>query len=459
MVVIIQSCGDELQLSDNPYEDISRFIEVIPPSPQRLGSVEAGKEYLIYGDYLDSGIPAGLYGLSFGLLAQSNNELNRVGPNAEIAYAYTQVKAFNGVDVVVPNCMQCHAGHINGEFIMGLGNIDFDNTTEQGNLSGLLDGVIKTTYGASSSEYAAYEPFSTAIKATAGQLVTEVVGANSADKLAVVLAAHRNKDDLRWSNNPLTPIPKEVIPADVPAWWLLKKKNAMFSTGIGRQDFARIMMASSVLTLQDTVKAREVDNNFDDVLAYILSLTPPEYPGNINETKAMRGAEIFSETCSKCHGTYGTNETYPNLLVKQEILETDPLLAETNFAYGDFVEWYNGSWFSKGQYGAKIVPTDGYVAPPLDGIWATAPYLHNGSVPTLADLLFSSTRPDKWRRLPGNNEYDNEKLGLKYTKPDTKMDKFTYDTSARGYSNTGHYFGDHLIETDRSDLLEYLKTL
>lgn len=459
IIMMSVACGDQIEISENPYEDVSDYVEVIPPSAQRSGNPAAGKDYLIYGDYLDSGVPASMYNLSFGLLTPARNLLNRTGANENIAYPYTRVKSYNGVDVIVPNCLQCHAGSIEGDFVLGLGNINFDNTQDQGLISNVLDGVIRNNYGSTSPEYAAFLPFYNALKATSGQLVTEVVGANSADKLAVVLAAHRNQDDLRWSNEALTPIPDEVIPADVPAWWLLKKKNAMFSTGIGRQDFARIMMASSVLTMQDSTKAREVDNNFDDVLAYILTLEAPAYPGQIDQEKAIKGAEIFRETCTKCHGTYGVNGTYPNLLVKHELLKTDPLLAETNYAYGDFVDWYNGSWFSKGPYGAKIVPTDGYVAPPLDGIWATAPYFHNGSVPTLQDVLFSQGRPEMWMRISGTNEYDHNKMGLKYTIPENDASKYTYNTNLRGYGNEGHYFADHLSEEERGYLLEFLKTL
>jgi mono/diheme cytochrome c family protein len=459
IVSVLFACSDEVLLNDNPYENISSFVESIPVYPQRTGDPVKGRDYLIYGDYVDAGIPAGLYGLSFGLISPSENLLDRSGPNEHINYAYTQIKASNGVDIVVPNCMQCHAGKVDGQFVLGLGNVDFDNTGDPGAIIPFLDGAIKTTYGSESPEYAAYLPFYEAMVATSPHLQTEVVGANSADKLTLVLAAHRQQDDLTWSNDPLLPIPDELIPADVPAWWLLKKKNAMFTTGIGRQDFARFMMAASILSLRDSTKAREIDNNFDDVLAYIKTLEAPDYEREIDPELSASGEEIFNDVCSKCHGTYGTNETYPNLLVKNEILETDPTLAETNTTYAEFVDWYNGSWFAQGQYGARIVPTDGYIAPPLDGIWATAPYLHNGSVPTLEDLLYSPGRPDLWRRDRTSGGYDHQKIGLKYTTPESKIDQLTYDASIRGYGNKGHYFGDHLSTEDRRAVLEYLKTL
>ncbi len=458
--IFLLSCNDaEEEMRVNPYEDVSDHLTEIPAHPQRSGNSQLGKEYLFYGDYVDSGMPVDFFSATLGLMTEANNELERVGPNAEIPFSFTQVQAPNGVEVIAPNCMQCHAGYVDGEFILGLGNIDFDNTIDQGLVSPFLNTVVVNAYGEDSDEYEAFLPFYQAIKSTTRQLATEVVGANSADKLAVILAAHRNKEDLTWSEEPLYDIPDDVIPADVPAWWLLKKKHAMFSTGIGRKDFARVMMASSVLTMQDSSKAREVDENFGDVLEFINSLESPEYQGVINSEKSANGKEIFLETCSKCHGTYGETENYPNYLVDNELMEVDPYLSASNYAYDDFINWYNNSWFSVEPNAAAVQPTSGYIAPPLNGVWATAPYLHNGSVPTLADLLNSESRPMIWRRSLEDKNYDHQKMGISYTVETTKKDRFTYDTSIKGYGNTGHYFADHLTNQQRSDLLEYLKTL
>lgn len=459
-VVLFMACGDSKEeVFPNPYEDVKDYLTEIPPYPQRRGDPLIGKEYLLYGDYVDSGIPADLFSSTLGMMSESRNELDRIGPNGDIPFPFTQVTSPNGIEVVAPNCMQCHAGYVDGLFVFGVGNYAFDNTMDQGLVSPFLKTIVANAYGNDSDEYEAFYPFYQAIRATTGQLVTEVVGANSADKLAVVLAAHRDKDDLTWIEEPTYDIPDEVIPADVPAWWLLKKKNAMFSAGIGRKDFARLMMASSILTLQDSTKAREVDNKFGDVLAFINTLEAPVYPGTIEEAKASNGKEIFLETCAKCHGTYGDIENYPNYLVDNEILETDPFLAESNYAYDDFINWYNDSWFSADPFGAAVQPSSGYVAPPLDGIWATAPYLHNGSIPTLEDLLNSEHRPAYWRRSLEEKNYDHDKLGLSYTEESIKKDRYTYDTTIKGYGNQGHYFADHLNDSQRSNLLEYLKTL
>jgi mono/diheme cytochrome c family protein len=95
-----------------------------------------------------------------------------------------------------------------------------------------------------------------------------------------------------------------------------------------------------------------------------------------------------------------------------------------------------------------------YKARPLDGIWATAPYLHNGSVPTLYDLLLpASARPRTFS--VGRREFDPGKVGYV---SDGEI-PFVLDTSLTGNSNRGHEYGTTLSDADRAALLEYLKTL
>ncbi len=456
-VAIMSSCSE----NDQPTapvlpENISDYLNFIPSTPQRTGDPSIGETYLLNGNYVESGVPTSVFWSSIGQTLESNNYLQRSGINEDIPYDYTASVHPNGTEVVSPNCFQCHAGFIDDQFILGLGNTSYDFTIDQGANGELLNVFVAQVYGLDSPEYEAYEPFSEALAVTEGKLTTEVVGANPADKLALILAAHRNKEDLTWQDEPGLFIPDELIPADPPAWWLLKKKNAMFTTGIGRGDFSRLMMASSLLTLKDSTRAREIDAEFSNVQAFIESIEAPIYPRNINEEARNRGEILFLDHCSVCHGT---PSNYPNYLVDFEILKTDSLLALTNYAYDDFLAWYNESWFNKVPNSASLVPGNGYVAPPLDGVWATAPYLHNGSVPTLWDLLNSGDRPTYWRRTFDSNDFDHEKIGWNYTTPPTKQDKRTYDATLRGYGNQGHDFGDHLSDSERWDLIEYLKSL
>jgi len=194
------------------------------------------------------------------------------------------------------------------------------------------------------------------------------------------------------------------------------------------------------------------------VLAYINSLKPPPYPGPINKTLVREGGILFVKNCSKCHGNYGEGGDYPNLLIPESVIQTDSILLRSNYQSSQFIDWFNNSWFSQGDHPARLEPFYGFIAPPLDGIWITAPYLHNGSVPTLEALLNSRLRPKYWSRDFDNPVYDYQKLGWAYESHETAEGK-VYNTDLPGYGNYGHYFGDKLTDKQRKAIIEYLKTL
>jgi hypothetical protein len=307
--------------------------------------------------------------------------------------------------------------------------------------------------------FEASKNFLVATKTLASDLHTEVRGVNAAGRIAALLVAHRDPVTLKWSDKPLMYIPAGVVPTDVPAWWLLKKKNAMFYNGFGRGDFPKFLMASNLLTVSDTTEATEVYSHFTDVLAYINSIEPPKYPNKINEQLAAQGQKLFTDNCAKCHGTYGEKETFPNLLIPASIIGTDSALYRSNYSYPQFVEWFNKSWFTSGLNPAKLVPYNGYIAPPLDGIWVTAPYLHNGSIPTLEAVLSSKMRPTYWSRDFEKPVYDYDNPGWKFERHADANRKNLYNTTLPGYGNYGHYFGDKLSASERKAVVEYLKSL
>jgi hypothetical protein len=204
------------------------------------------------------------------------------------------------------------------------------------------------------------------------------------------------------------------------------------------------------------LKQQKRSLHFGDVLAYIKSIEPPKFPSAVNDALASRGRLVFNNNCSKCHGTYGENGQYPNLLIPANIIKTDSLLFKANYQNPQFIEWFNKSWYAKGDHPARLQPFNGYIAPPLDGIWVTAPYLHNGSVPTLDALLNSKERPQYWQRNFKNPEYDYEKVGWKYEVKTEADNRKIYDTDKPGYRNIGHTFGDRLSNDDRRAVIEYL---
>ncbi len=429
----------------------------IPPSKQRRGNAEKGFNYLVTGDYLKSGIPYSMFLL--GSQRDTNNFLQRSGNNKNLSHDFTAVKAPNGELVVAPNCLQCHAQVFENKLVVGLGNSLSDYTINREGTALMAERFLKNLKGEQATKYEAARDFITSIKTIAPSLIAPIKGVNLADHLAYLLVSHRDPKTLQWSEKNMLKLPDELIPTDVPAWWLLKKKNAMFYNGFGRGDFGRFLMASNLLTVTDTAEAREVDSHFNDVLAYINSIEPPKYPKPINEVAASKGRSVFEASCSKCHGKYGEVEEYPNLLIPASIIKTDSLLYTANYSNPQFINWFNKSWFTTGDHPAKLVPFRGYIAPPLDGIWVTAPYLHNGSVPTLEAVLNTKLRPKFWQRSFNKPSYNYETPGWNFEVKESATNNETYNTTLRGYGNYGHDFGDRLSQDDRKAVIEYLKTL
>lgn len=173
---------------------------------------------------------------------------------------------------------------------------------------------------------------------------------------------------------------------------------------------------------------------------------------------------MFIRNCASCHGTYGPGGRYPQRFVSAREVGTDPVRARDLSVA--FVRQVGASWIGENGKTPLYPGTNNHVAPPLDGIWANAPYLHNGSVPTIRDLLTPKARPAIWRRTDAG--YDQTKLGLEVTAygklpadattPEQKRQY--YQTGLRGLSNQGHrYPPQGLSERDKRALIEYLKTL
>ncbi len=201
-------------------------------------------------------------------------------------------------------------------------------------------------------------------------------------------------------------------------------------------------------------------------------LQAPKWPvdllGPIDQAKAAAGAKVFNETCRDCH---------QNRLYALTDVGTDPLRANSfgrvitgGVPFPDAVKpILDGlkarAFADDGISAADQASMDAnpviwrapgqYLARPLTGVWATAPYLHNGSVPTLWHLLHPAQRPVSF--VVGNREYDAAKVGYA-----TDGSGWTFDTTQAGNSNIGHAgdrYGTNLSEDRKAALLEYLKTM
>jgi mono/diheme cytochrome c family protein len=186
---------------------------------------------------------------------------------------------------------------------------------------------------------------------------------------------------------------------------------------------------------------------------YISDLPAPKYPFPIDQTLAQAGAAVYQTECAACHAFGGTRTG------------TVIPLAEIGTDRHRLDMWTKNSAVAYNAYGAghewqfsHFRTGDGYVSVPLDGLWLRAPYLHNGSVPSLTDLLEPvAQRPARFWR--GYDVYDRTTIGFVSQGPEAQRLGSFYDTSLPGNANAGHTYGTTLPAASKHALLEYLKTL
>jgi hypothetical protein len=240
-----------------------------------------------------------------------------------------------------------------------------------------------------------------------------------------------------------------------------------------------------------------------DIQDWFYKLKAPAWPeavlGKLDGARVARGAAIYAGNCSSCHALSDRNDGKRELkavLTPLSEVGTDPRMVR-NFLEGRVQTgpWQGRktavlagpvlgaqalsidvvahaaigatlrhpvaaardaavSWHTVYKAGIAQHP-DYYKARPLSGIWASAPYLHNGSVPTLAELLKPPAQrvPKFW---VGGREVDTVGVGNEYGEGPNRS---LLDTTLPGNSNAGHAYGTALPEADKADLLEYLKSL
>jgi hypothetical protein len=193
-------------------------------------------------------------------------------------------------------------------------------------------------------------------------------------------------------------------------------------------------------------------HGFERVTGFLRALQPPRFPFALDAGIASRGEAVFAQHCADCHAFGGAKLGQVTSLKE---VGTDP--AFLGMWTTNFVERLKAINSPPFRFPATRV-TDGYVNVPLDGLWLRAPYLHNGSVPTLAALLQPpEQRPKVFYR--GSDVYDPEQMGFRSGEPTAGERGFRYDTALPGNGNQGHTYGTDLPADEKRALLEYLKTL
>lgn len=244
---------------------------------------------------------------------------------------------------------------------------------------------------------------------------------------------------------------------DFPSVWQQKPREGMQLHWDGNNTSVNERNNSAALAL---VTPTTIDfEAIHRVADWLWELPSPTYPYEINQELALVGEKVYKNNCASCHAFSGAKV---GTVVPIEEIGTDrgrldsytyELLSNQNTLFTDI------SYQGQDQRFQNFRKTNGYANMPLDGIWLRAPYLHNGSVPSLRDLLESpENRPQTFYR--GYDVFDPQKVGfVSDVAQEEGKEYFKFDTTLSGNTNSGHLYGTNLDSDDKEALVEYLKTL
>jgi hypothetical protein len=478
------------------------------------------------------GIPSGAARNPSPLPGEDPNTTD--GGSGQLPVALTQLHDSNGyTGRISMNCNWCHSGQVgNPSDGSGLGAI-YGTGNSLADIGALFGDVFGAGFPIAANK----------IRGTGDILLYPAIAAMDVDK-----ADHYNGSLVA------APAGGSV---DFPVWWNVGHRTRRFYDGSFAMDDARPVMGFampifSASHLLDIVGGRAWISARDEaVRLWLESLTSPLFPGPVDSRLAEEGALLFHNknlwapelqnavpppaggngSCAGCHGVYSPRYVHDPTYLDTPALEgiaayvvplatigTDPARYDSlNAGLEANLPW---TWWAYGTNDAEgqcfgVGTPGGYLAPALYGVWATAPYFHNGSVPNVWEVLKPSDRKPIWRRVSAppptgdpdaftgfdtdlTRAYDTQKLGWKYEElecadaggaaplsctpgaaeaspagslwftwnlqapPLTRAqldDRKIYNTYQYSQGNQGHEFTAVLTDAERAALVEYLKTL
>jgi hypothetical protein len=262
----------------------------------------------------------------------------------------------------------------------------------------------------------------------------------------------------------LTQLPEDelIAASDYPSLWNQRPREGMHLHWDGDNDSVDERNLSAALGAGVTPVTVDHDG-IRRVREWIWTLQPPTYPYPVDMALAARGAETYRAACLVCHADHRFRDGVvdPAATRVGQVVDIDDIRTDRHRldSYTEVFAANQYQLFPASPYRfTHFRKTRGYANHPLDGIWLRAPYLHNGSVPTLTDLLEpADRRPKVFYR--GNDVFDRERVGFVTSVPASGgRTFFEYDTAVPGNSNAGHEYGVTLPPEAKRALVEYLKT-
>lgn len=247
--------------------------------------------------------------------------------------------------------------------------------------------------------------------------------------------------------------------SDIPSIWNQKDRvdGWLHWDGLSRK-FAEVAISSAI---GDGARNKGLDvPSLKKVEEFVMNLPPPKFPLPIDPALKAQGEPLYKALCAECHEVGGARTLHP---IPIQELGTDPHRME-QWTQSQVDSWKEMAKTYQKKYDAKwnfdtFAKNNGYVAVLMDGVWVRGPYLHNGSVPTLRDLLnVPEERPKQFYR--GYDVLDAKNVGYVSNVPQSGGQKyFLFDTTLPGNWNKGHLWGTNLTPAEKDALVEYMKSL
>jgi mono/diheme cytochrome c family protein len=381
------------------------------------------------------------------------------------------------------NCFACHAGVVNGVVVAGLAS----NSILQGT-SALTDVRGEVVRGDNYGQYAVWN-----------------LAARIADPEKTGLLTSDEETELTELMRDTTRPPVQAMP-----WWTMKYKvrNYWYGDG-GPYNAGHFSLNFSIGNERINDRHAEHVEMTARALAFARETVSPVFPDQLDASLVQMGAKIFHgeltpadtstfSVCSQCHGEYtkrpsALDYSSPGSWIVNyngsEMLRnvgTDPSYSEVLAEFRPVTEHLDKlATYYEAQGTPELTPVHnplqgiGYIPPPLVGVWTTAPYFHNGSVPTIEAVLNSKLRPEIWARDQSPYAYDLDSVGMVYTTlsqgqyddlaataaeaPEKSREKvdltYIYNTNHFGRGKMGHTWGDSLSTEERMAVIEFLKSL
>lgn len=407
------------------------------------------------------------------------------------------------------SCYACHATNLFGTTVMGLTNkqphsnkLFHEARSIMPNIPNLL---FKIGTGATEGEVRMFERSKNNITSVYS-VVPQVHGLDTSLPHTALSLARRNNDAYATKNKSLERYPRQnelmhyVADSKPMPWWNIKYKTRWLSDGSvvsGNPIFTNILW--NELGRGTDLKELEVwmkknSKVVAELTAAAFNNEAPRYNNFFNGStidlvSAKRGEKLFNSNCMSCHGQYEKAWSRPGAAkISHNIqMETTKVIYHEQTPVFDvgtdpqryismryFADALNDLAISKWM-GTVVEPQEGYVPPPLVGIWARYPYFHNNSVPTLCEVLeLPKNRTKIFYLGPAENretDFDQECVGYpvgnKIPKKWIANTESRYDTSKAGLRNIGHdkmlidrkTGREKFTRQDKRDIVNFLKTL